>query len=74
MKYHTMYRRYFEKRGSGMKIYTMQTLADEVGCSKQTIRKAKDAGEIEHFKVGELVRFSQGMVDAWIQSKTRKTK
>ena len=57
-----------------MQIYSMKTLAEAVGCSKQMIQKAKDAGELEFFNIGELVRFRQEQVDAWIASKTRKTK
>ena len=56
-----------------MQIYTEDSLAQLMSCSKRTIQEARRRGELEYFSLGRRkdVRFTQEQVDKWIASRSK---
>ena len=47
-------------------LLTSGEVAKYLRCSVSTVRRLVMRGQIPHFRVGKLVRFRRGDVDAWL--------
>jgi len=53
------------------KLLTPQEMADCLGVEKSTIYQWTHQGFIPHIKLGKLVRFREGDVTKWLDSRTQ---
>ena len=49
------------------KLMTAREVADYLQCSLSTVRRLVVRGQVPHFRLGKLVRFRRGDVDAWLR-------
>jgi excisionase family DNA binding protein len=49
-------------------LMTAREVATYLNCSAATIRRMAARGEIPHYRLGKLVRFRSGDVEAWLSS------
>ncbi|MFH1570987.1 MAG: helix-turn-helix domain-containing protein [Gemmatimonadota bacterium] len=48
-------------------LLTAREVAAYLRCSLSTVRRLVAGGRIPHFRLGKLVRFRRGDVDAWLR-------
>lgn len=48
-------------------LMTARDVAEYLQCSLSTVRRMVMRGKIPHFRLGKLVRFRRGDVDAWLR-------
>ncbi|MDX9823280.1 MAG: helix-turn-helix domain-containing protein [Syntrophales bacterium] len=53
-------------------LLTIEELSEYLNIKRKTLYSKLESGEIPHYKIGRLVRFRMGEVDAWLE-RSRKT-
>jgi len=48
------------------RLMTAGEVASYLNCSLSTVRRLVARDEIPHFRLGKMVRFKRGQIDAWL--------
>lgn len=48
------------------RLMTAGEVASYLSCSLSTVRRLVARGEIPHYRLGKMVRFRRGQIDAWL--------
>jgi excisionase family DNA binding protein len=54
-------------------LFTVESLADYLKATPQTVYRYVNAREIPFFKVGKFIRFRKAEIDVWLSGKAVKT-
>lgn len=48
------------------RVYTAQQVAEKLGCCTRTVQKMAASGQIKHFKLGRVYRFTESAVNEFV--------